>query len=184
MPPTRAAEFDGNLAAFGEQYAYQRSLTPRLDDIGEIEFTQGLVNEIVLWKVNRFVCIDAQGLRQIEATKHLNPGEHRRAKSVLGLLLDILGVDLPMASTLLRFRNPAVFQIIDRHAYRALYGTAYPLHATTARNRKIATYFTYLDDLRSLCHSKGLLFETVDRVLYVFDKETNGSLKKTETDDT
>jgi hypothetical protein len=36
----------------------------------------------------------------------------------------------------------------------------------------------YLDDLRSLCDQKGLTFETVDRVLYVFDKETNGSLAK------
>ena len=83
-----------------------------------------------------------------------------------------------MASTFLRFRNPVVFQIIDRHAYRAVYGRDYKLYTQTSLKKKIEVYFGYLDDLRSLCEKNGLKFETVDRVLYVFDKETNGGLAK------
>jgi hypothetical protein len=62
--------------------------------------------------------------------------------------------------------------------YRALYGRDYKLYTQSSAERKIEVYFDYLDDLRSLCEQKGLKFETVDRVLYVFDKETNGSLAK------
>ncbi len=76
-----------------------------------------------------------------------------------------------MASTFLRFRNPSVFQIIDRHAYRALYGQDYK-QGTTKPSKKIELYFGYVDDLRGLCNAKGFRFETVDRVLYMFDKKT------------
>jgi hypothetical protein len=57
-----------------------------------------------------------------------------------------------------------------------VYGRDYRLYTQTSAERKIEVYLLYLDDLRSLCDQKGLKFETVDRVLYVFDKETNGSL--------
>ena len=91
-------------------------------------------------------------------------------------LLDAHGVDLAMASTFLRFRNPSVFQIIDRHAFRAIYGRDYKMYPATSPKKKIEVYFAYIDELRSLCDAKGLRFETVDRILYEFDKKTNGSL--------
>ena len=53
-----------------------------------IEFTPQLINEIVLWKVNRFVELDGRLLTSIEGVKRLKPGEHRRAESVLASLLD------------------------------------------------------------------------------------------------
>jgi hypothetical protein len=107
--PIKASEFDGDLAGFLDNYKYQPTLTPRLDSLDGTEFTRELVNEIVLWKVNRFVSLDDGLLRQIEALRRLKPGEHRQAKTELVALLDVHGVDLPMASTILRFRNPAVF---------------------------------------------------------------------------
>jgi hypothetical protein len=175
--PIKASEFDGDLAGFLNKYKFQPVLTPRLDCLEGIEFTQELVNEIVLWKVNRFVSLNIGLLRQIENLKRLNPGDHKQAESVLISLLSINGVDLPMASTIVRFRNPAVFQIIDRHAYRAIYGSHYPLYTGSLVSKKIQTYFDYLDELRKLCDRKKLAFETVDRVLYQFDKDTNGKLK-------
>jgi len=120
--------------------------------------------------------VDGEQLRRVDALLQLKPGEHEQARSVLEELLQVHGVDLPMASTFLRFRNPSVFQIIDRHAYRALYGRDYKLYPQTSLQKKIAVYFAYLDDLRSLCGQKGLKFETADRVLYMFDKKTNGGL--------
>jgi thermostable 8-oxoguanine DNA glycosylase len=116
-------------------------------------------------------------LRQIEALKLLTPGDHKQAESVLISLLGVTGVDLPMASAILRFRNPAIFQIIDRHAYRAIYGSHYPLYTASSISTKIKTYFDYLEELVKLCDRKKLAFTTVDRVLYQFDKDKNGKLK-------
>lgn len=59
-----------------------------------------------------------------------------------------------MASTLLRFRNPQTFQIIDRHAYQGLYGEDYPLYSTSRLDKKIDMYFNYLDDLVALSKAK------------------------------
>ena len=79
-----------------------------------------------------------------------------------------------MASTILRFRNPAVFQIIDRHAYRAVYARDFP--KTTVAANKIKWYFDYLDETLALCDRMKQSFEIVDRVLYQFDKIKNGPL--------
>jgi thermostable 8-oxoguanine DNA glycosylase len=148
----------------------------RLDDLSAEQFTQQSINEIVLWKADRYVELDDITLQGLNELKSLTRGQHRRAEIVLEILLLTHGVDLPVASTILRFRNPRTFQIIDRHAYRAVYGTKYSLYTTTPLNRKIAIYFNYLDELVSLCESRGLDFETVDRLLYIFDKEKNGAL--------
>ncbi len=179
MAVTRASDFEGDLSQFLREYRYQPSLTSRLDGLGELKLTPEVLNEIVLWKVNRFVSLDQRQLDGIDGLRHLEPGEHRKAHSVIEHLLATHGVDLPMASTFLRFRNPSVFQIIDRHAFRALYGRDYKLTTQTSPKRKIDVYFTYLDDLLRLCCQRGLQFDTADRVLYVFDKRHNGSLSKT-----
>jgi hypothetical protein len=83
---------------------------------------------------------------------------------------------LPMASTLLRFRNPDVFQIIDRHAYRAVYRKDSPLYPQSSVKAKIDLYFRYLDDLVELAVSKRVEFRMLDRALYEFDKRNNGPL--------
>jgi hypothetical protein len=86
------------------------------------------------------------------------------------------GVDLAMASTFLRFQNADVFQILDRHAYRAVFGKRYPLYSTTPQHTKVSVYFRYFDSLIELAASRGLPFRALDRILYVFDKEHNGKL--------
>jgi len=179
MPTTsvqKAAEFRGDLKAFLKDYRFQPSLTERLDRLEGIDFRQDLVNEIVLWKVNRYVSVSQSLMKELDNLKILPQGEHRKSKSVLNRLLNTHGVDLPMASTFLRFRNPDVFQIIDRHAYRAVYGSPFKLYTATSTERKMDTYFMYLDELLSLCRSRCLEFRTVDRLLYIFDKKKNGSL--------
>ena len=45
------------------------------------------------------------------------------------------------------------------------------MHTTTSLKRKVEVYFAYIDELEGLCDAKGLRFETVDRVLYVFDRK-------------
>ena len=106
----------------------------------------------------------------------LSKGEHRKGEIVLNILLNTKGVDLPMASTILRFRNPRVFQIIDRHAYRAVYGKNYPIYIGSPNDRKIEKYFDYIDELITLCEQRELDFQSIDRLLYIFDKKKNGKL--------
>jgi hypothetical protein len=127
----KAGQYTGDLKQFLKDYSYQPTLTPKLDSLGGADLTHELVNQIVLWKVNRYVLLDNALLGDLNQLKALKMGEHRQGELVLLDLLATNGVDLPMASTLLRFRNPGVFQIIDRHAYRAVYGVPYPLSATT-----------------------------------------------------
>lgn len=177
LPPmSRAADFDGDLSGFLREYNYQPDLTAKLDDLEMSEFTQELVNEIVLWKTNRFVQLTNSLLRGIEGVRGLRPGEHRSAEMLIDSLLDIHGVDIRMASTLLRFRNPSVFQIIDEHAYRAVYGSKFPLYTASSRKRKVRVYFDYIDELMKLCTQRKIRFETINRVLYQFDKDRNGEL--------
>lgn len=164
-----------------ENYDYQPDLTKKLDNLHDVPFTQSIINEIVLWKVNRYVFIDNEILENTNKLKNLTQGEHRQAESVLETLLikdkDIVrGVDLPMASTILRFRNPKVFQIIDRHAYRALYDEDFSLYKLKSIDQKVSTYFKYLDDIIDLCRKKNLEFQIIDRLLYEFDKKVNGRL--------
>ena len=172
----KASDFSGNLSTFLDQYNYQPELTGRLDNLENTPIGQSLINDIVLWKVNRYVKVSDDVLEQIAELKVLIAGNHRKSKKEIAALMELDGVDLPMASTILRFINPKVFQIIDRHAYRAVYGKKYPLYPSTPKERKISVYFDYIDQLIILCVTKGLTFTTIDRALYVFDKKNNGKL--------
>ena len=171
-----ASEFPGDLNTFLAFYKFQPELTKRLDNLESTSIDQSVINEIVLWKVNRYVRLDDENIEQLKKLKNLKAGEHKKGNNVLKTLLGVNGVDLPMASTILRFINPKVFQIIDRHAYRAVYDKKYPLYQATPPERKISLYFDYISDLIDLCKSKGLAFTTIDRLLYIFDKKNNGKL--------
>ena len=168
--------YEGDLKRYLEEYDYGGPLTQKLDSLGNDDLNLMRLYEIILWKVNRFVDFDHGTIANINELKHLQPGEHRKAESVLDELLAMNGIDLPMASTILRFRNPQVFPIIDRRAYRAIYNTKYPLYFTTPRPKKIAKYFEYTDRLVEICHARNLEFSTVDRLLYQFDVVNNGKL--------
>jgi thermostable 8-oxoguanine DNA glycosylase len=170
----RVSEWPGDLTEFLSDYRYQSDLTRRLDAVGTAAFDQSLVNEIVLWKVNRYAPLEPDALAALNSAVQIEPGEHRTAHNVLAILLRQQGVDLPMASTLLRFRKPTTFQIIDRHAYRAVAGVDYPL--LPSDEQKTDLYFQYLDALVRLGQESGVSFQTLDRILYVFDKQKNGRL--------
>ena len=128
----------------------------------------------MLWKVNRYAALSSEALEALNSVVGLQPGSHRAARDVILALLGERGVDLSMASTLLRFRNPSTFQIIDRHAYRALYGN--DLRLRGSKLRKAELYLGYLDSLLELAHAKNVEFRTLDRVLYEFDRQKNGQL--------
>lgn len=175
--PIRTAQgHDGNLSEYLKRYAYQPRLTAHLDSLPDEPLSQDTVNEIVLWKVNRYVALPNELRDSLHVLRALSTQDHRQAEPVLLNLLDCRGVDLAMASTFLRFQNAPVFQIIDQHAYRAVFGKRYPLHSKTPSHTKVSVYFNYLDLLCSLATSSGVAFRELDRILYVFDKEHNGAL--------
>ena len=174
----RAINYKDELNSFLNNYNYLPSLTEKLDSVQNKKFNQVLINEIILWKVDKYVEIPENIFSELDKVKELKNSQHRNAEDLLISLLQIRGVDLPMASTILRFRNPDVFQIIDRHAHRAIFGINYSLYSSSSINRKIETYFEYIDKLIELCKSKNLEFRTIDRILYIFDKKINGSLSK------
>jgi len=173
----KAEDYKGDLQKYLQCYDYpQIEMTNYLDNIKNRDFNQNIINEIVLWKVNRYVKIENNLLNEINSLKGLPNGQHKKCEPILEKLLNIKGVDLPMASTILRFRNPDVFQIIDRHAYRAVYDEKYPVHVTTKIKKKMDVYFGYLDRLIELCKIRNLDFCTIDRLLYMYDKKINGKL--------
>ena len=171
---TKINDYGGNLSGFLEAYDYQPGLTPKLDALEDSPLDQEIINEIVLWKTNRYALLNAEDIHSLNELMHLRNGEHRQGQTTLEALLATRGVDLAMASTILRFRNPKVFQIIDRHAYRAVYGRK--LNPGTSNTKKVVVYFEYLDDLISLSRDRKTPFETIDRLLYEYDKNRNGKL--------
>jgi hypothetical protein len=172
----RARDSKRSLGELMADYKFQPALTSVLDAIGNRPFDQSLINEMVLWKLDRYAPIEEDLLVQLNQITQMHQGDHRRAQDLLSRLLEQPGVDLAMASTLLRFRNPQVFQIIDRHAYRAVYGARYPLFPASSKAKKIETYFNYIDELIDLAREKQVDFSVIDRLLYVFDKQENGKL--------
>jgi len=170
------SDYEKDTNVFLSDYNYQPSLTIKLDNLEEKSFDQTLLNEIILWKVNRYATFSEKLRSKIDSVKHLRQGEQRKGENVLSDLLKVKGVDIAMASTILRFRNPDVYQIIDRHAYRAVYGAKYPLYPASPVTKKLELYFKYLDKLVNISKIKGIEYRTLDRLLYEFDKQLNGKL--------
>lgn len=171
-------------------YKYQPIMTPRLDELNPAEvFNQARINEIVLWKVNRYAELSQDTLEAVDAVKTLKRGQHLSeiGLKALDALLRTKGVDLAMASTILRFRNPEVFQIIDKRAYRTVLGKKLKLPTNTPKKAetiakhiklKVEVYEEYMQEIAPLVFSKALRFKDMDRALYVYDKNINVSLQE------
>ena len=96
-------------------------------------------------------------------------------RALLAKLLKTKGIRLAMASTILRFKNPTWFQIIDQRAYRFLMRKE--LKVSTIVEKQIEIYLEYLDNLRRICEEKNIDFSKSDRILYALDQEYNHNLK-------
>jgi hypothetical protein len=58
----RAEECEGDLADCLKDYRFQPDLTLHLDGLGAQPFGQDVINEIVLWKVNRYAKLSPSAL--------------------------------------------------------------------------------------------------------------------------
>jgi len=159
-------------------YKYNPELTSKLDEI-DSDFDQDIINEIVLWKVNRYARVDDYTLdliNKIEKNDVILDSE--LTGEILSKLLhrDQKGIRLPMASSILRFKNPKIYQIIDQRVYRFLYGKELK-YSLTDINGQIVLYLDYLKKLRSYCEKYNVNFEQADRVFYEMDKLYNNETK-------
>ena len=103
------------------EFEYQKDLTEILDKNTSL-FNQEIINEIVLWKVNRYAKIDNDTLKMLN---EIDPNsielDIEKTRILLKILIQKKGIQLPMASTILRFRNKNIYQIIDQRVYRIIY---------------------------------------------------------------
>lgn len=159
-----------------EEYNYQDELTKELDAF-ESDFDQNLINKIVLWKINRYAKLDEETIQLLNDILPTEQEMHKeKTIAVLRVLLNNPGIGIPMASTILRFRNSNIYQIIDQRAYRILYGKELKL-STTKIDENIEIYLDYLERLKAFCISSGIEFSQSDRFLYEKDKKLNKDIK-------
>ncbi|MBP8849930.1 MAG: hypothetical protein KBG80_05175 [Breznakibacter sp.] len=157
-------------------FNYQKELTAKLDNFNS-DFDQNMLNEIVLWKVNRYAKFDKETLDLLNSIdRDSYELDEKLTMQILRALLNTKGVQLPMASTILRFRNPKVYQIIDQRVYRIINKNLTLKSNRTNINELIDLYLKYLEDLKIVCQVKGLNYKDADRTLYLADKRINKNI--------
>ena len=171
--------FDSDFKIISDDYEfnYQEALTKKLDSSTE-NFSQEKLNEIVLWKVNRYAEF---GESLIELINSIDKNETKidvdKTREILKGLLKTSGVQLAMASTILRYRNPNIYQIIDQRVFRVIYKNqtlelnTYPSEKNL--NFQIELYIKYLYDLSNVCIDLKIPFDKSDRILFMADKRIN-----------
>lgn len=153
------------------EFSYQPDLTSKLDRL-KGDFDQNIINEIVLWKVNRYAKLNSRSLELInKIDKNTSVLDEGFTRKILKELLSIKGIRLQMASTILKFKNPNVYQIIDQRAYRLL--NEDKLKIPSNISDQIELYLHYIRKLKEQCKQKNIPFNKSDRVLYLLDKKIN-----------
>lgn len=168
---------DFQIVPADQEFDYQSDLTSKLDN-GEAVFDQNIINEIVLWKINRYAIIDNDTLKLLnEIDTKATKIDTEKTRKILKTLIQKKGIQLPMASTILRFKNKNIYQIIDQRVYRIIYKDK-KLKLKTHPNDKnlndqIDLYFQYLKDLTDVCEKFKIPFHKSDRILFMADKRIN-----------
>jgi len=186
---------DFKLEQADSLFNYQAELTTKLDKLNN-PFDQQTINEIVLWKVNRYAALTDQTLELLnKIDTNSTKLDIDLTTKILKALLKTKGIQLPMASTILRFRNKNVYQIIDQRVYRIIYkDEKLKLKSYLNDNNlkeQIDLYLKYLTDLKTICVKFEIDFAVADRILFMADKRINKdipldnySTRKKENNDT
>ena len=104
---------------------------------------------------------DAAQIRERTGRALTAPGEEQRMLA----LLELRGVAIPTASTLLYFAYPADYPILDVRALESL--------GQTPRST-LAFWLEYLDACRALARENGVSVRTLDKALWQYSKERAG----------
>jgi hypothetical protein len=163
------------------EFDYQQKLTSKLDNTTSM-FNQEIINEIVLWKVNRYANVNRNTLKLInDIDAEATDLDVEKTKIILNALIQNKGIQLPMASTILRFRNKNIYQIIDQRVYRIIYKDK-KLKLKTHLNEKnlddqVELYIQFLKDLKEVCKGINIPFDKSDRILFMADRRINNEHK-------
>ncbi len=172
---THRTLFDTTIDTAKFEYDYQDNLTEKLDKISG-NFDQTIIDQIVLWKVNRYAELDNKTLTLLNKINKTDTViDLQFTVELLKNLLNTNGIRLPMASTILRFKNPNIYQIIDQRAFRLI--NKKELKIPHNQSEQIKLYLNYLSTLRDVCNQEGFDFSNADRVLYWADKNINQDKK-------
>lgn len=152
------------------EFNYQRNLTASLDLDGD-NFDQNKLNEIILWKVNRYANFSDELISLINSIgKDDTEMDIDKTKLILKKLLRTKGVQLAMASTILRFRNKNIYQIIDQRVYRIINkNRSLKLNNYLSEknlDNQIQLYIQYLAKLKEACENLKIPFYKSDRNLW------------------
>ena len=145
-------------------------------EAGDYRENRDIINEIVLWKMNRRPQVTEELIDAIFSLKEIKTPlqalEDEKTAQVIEKLLQTKGMQLPMASTVLHFYYPEVFPIIDQRAYRELYAMDYP-KTMTKIPMLTELYLKYIKDCWEYQQEKcpGIALSRIEKVLYQLDKE-------------
>ncbi len=141
------------------------------------DINRGDLRRVALWKINRVLEISKETIKKLNKLASMKEVsiDDPFVKDLIGDLLDSDGVDLPMASTILKFVRPDIFPIIDVRAYRALTGRR-PYFRDWSLSSKYTRYVEYTKRLKEIAKKRGKLLEKIDEQLYEFDREHNGTI--------
>lgn len=165
-----------------EQYRYEsdQEIKHRAAEIDKLDYedNRDLINEIVLWKLNRSVQISDETIEKIHELakivhKPIDVVDCKEAKQVIFDLLESKGIKIAMASTILHFYYPSIFPIIDQRAYRELMGEDMPIYNAKGKNSSyVDLYCDYIEKCirykEEICPE--IEFEYIDKILYQLDK--------------
>jgi len=135
------------------------------------------LNELLLWKANRNIKIDTSTIKLLNSIDIQNTEmDKEKTTKILEELLNTKGVRLVLASTILEYYNPDIYQIIDKRIYRLLYEKKIDLkynkkYPQSDWSDHIILYFKYLKDLREACVKHSVSFTNSDQVLPYIEKK-------------
>ena len=171
---------DFNLVDKDYTFKYQIGLTEKLDS-SKLNFDQNILNEIVLWKVNRYANFPESIIKSLNKIENSDTIlDEKLTREILSSLLVLKGVALAMASTILRFKNKNIYQIIDQRVYRIIYGTELKITKPKKKveiENQMNLYLRYLEDLKKISIKLKIDYSKADRILYMADKRVNKKLK-------
>lgn len=165
-------------------YDDETEILGRISKVEKTDYRENrdIINEIVLWKMNRRPQIEEKVIDSLYELAYINnPLEAAGSElttQIVELLLCSKGMQLPMASTVLHFYYPNVYPIIDQRACRELYGNEYPKHLTKVE-RLVNLYVKYIVDCYKYQQKNcpEIPYSKIDKLLYQMDKERGYKVK-------
>lgn len=130
---------------------------------------------VVLSELGRFPKIDEKLFIDLAAAAKLTPGKHRDGKDIFCRLLSCENVGFTIATAILKFLNPEVFQTLNAHSGQVVMGDSLPPSRFSMDDYSSYIeaaseyYFKYLDKLHELTGDE-LEFRNADILLGQVDK--------------